>query len=485
MIFTSLQFLVFFVIVFSLYYLLPYRMRWPLLLISSVYFYMAFSFDFILDTGLLIIIDYFFGKWIAKASGKKRQHLLIAGILINVLFLLIFIYYNFISQNIGDLLSLFYSHTPLPHLGVLVPVGLSYFTFQSISYKIEISRNNISPEPNIGIYALYILYFPKIASGPIERPKDLIPQFRVKHDFDFELMKSGLSQMAFGFFKKLVIADRLAMVVDSAYKNPQAKNGTEMLIATIFYSFQIYCDFSGYIDIALGASKTLGIRLTDNFNKPYFSTSVADFWKRWHITLSFWLRDYIYLPLAYSLSRKLKKERYLSVRSDKWIYYAATSVTFLLCGLWHGPAWHYIFWGGLFALYLCFSIATSKPRKKFYKKTGITKYPQIHTFTKTIITFVLITFAWIFFRSDSITQALLVIKQLAGISISDHLQLPINTIELLFSVFLIISLIIKEKYFFVITAKTTLSWAITLSLIILCCYFFGIFNYRQFIYFQF
>lgn len=366
-----------------------------------------------------------------------------------------------------------------------MPIGLSYITFQSVSYKTEIYRKHIAAERDIGIYALFLMLFTKVIAGPIERVQNLIPQFRIRHNFDFTLFKAGMMQIAFGFFKKVVIADRLGIVVDKVYQNPLAHNGTELIIASLFYSFQVYCDFSGYTDIALGVSKIIGINLTDNFNKPYFSKSISEFWKRWHISLSYWLRDYIFLPISYRLSRKWKEERYLFVRTEKWIYFSAIVVTFLICGFWHGSAWHYVVWGLLFAVYLSFSIATLSYRRKFYKRIKLTNYPRFFSATKLITTFLLVTFTWIFFRAESIGQGCYIVKKITSISVNDTLRLPLNYTEMAFSFLLILILIVKEKFFYLIQTSNTPKWFLIIVLLSLSCYFFGIFIMKQFIYFQF
>lgn len=485
MLFNSLQFLVFCLIILPAYFIIPDRYRWGLLLLASVFFYLSIGPFFIIILMAVILFDYITGYLIEIAADKWRTTIFIMGITGNIAVLIVYKYYNFINQNIGNILSLFHTYTPFPFLSILVPIGLSYITFQSISYKIEIYRKNIKAERNPGIYALYLLLFTKVIAGPIERPQYLLPQFRIKHEFDFELFKSGLMQMAFGFFKKTVIADRLAIVVDSAYQNPSGQNGMELFIATIFYSFQIYCDFSGYTDVALGASKVMGIHLTDNFNKPYFSKSISEFWRRWHISFSLWLRDYIFLPLAYGVSRKWKKETYLTIKTDKWIYFVATGITFLICGIWHGAAWHYILWGCLFGFYLCFSVATSRSRKEFYRDIRIVKFPVIFSFTKIVTTFLLISFAWIFFRADSIEQAVFIIYKIGFLSFKEPLHFSLNRPEMIFSLLLIVILIVKERFFFLIPTQNTVKWVLSMSLLALCIYFFGIFDKTQFIYFQF
>ena len=485
MLFNSLQFVVFCLIIIPVYFTLSNRFQNILLLLCSIFFYFTFGPYVILILVSIIVFDFFTGIQLASSAGWRRKVFFILGLLINIFVLLSFKYYNFINQNLGHILSVFHALTPFPQISIIVPVGLSYITFQSLSYKIEIYRKNIPAERDPVIFALFLMLFTKVIAGPIERPQKLIPQFKIRYNFDFSLFKEGMVQIAFGFFKKVVIADRLAIVVDSVYQNPSIHSGTELLVASLFYSFQIYCDFSGYTDIALGVSKIMGIRLVDNFNKPYFSKSISEFWKRWHISLSFWLRDYLFLPVSYRLSRKWKKKRYLFVRTEKWIYFSAALITFFICGLWHGSAWHYVFWGLLFAVYLCFSIATASYRKKFYKKIRLVKYPGFFSITKVITTFLLVTFTWIFFRADNISQGINIIKKIASLSMTDPVRFSINNIEMAFSSLLIIILIIKEKYFYVIQSNDNIKWFTIILLLSFCCYFFGIFTTKQVIYFQF
>jgi len=482
--FNSLQFLVFCLIVLPAYFAVPRRSRWVLLLVASLFFYFSFGPAFILIVSAIILFDFFNGLWIERSGGKTRRRMLLAGILVNAAVLVGFKYYNFINQNLGNILSLFHFGPPFPYISILVPVGLSYITFQSVSYKIEIYRGNLKAERNPGILALYLILFTKVIAGPIEKPQKLIPQFRSRHEFDFELFKQGVMQIAWGLFKKCVIADRLAVVVDAAYKSQYAGHGPELAVATFFYAFQVYCDFSGYTDIALGVSRVMGLQLTDNFNKPYFSTSVADFWRRWHISLSQWLRDYIYLPVAYGLSRKWKREKYLGVKTEKWIYFAATGTAFLVCGAWHGAAWHFIVWGALFGFYLSFSVATSRYRKKFYRRTGIVRFPELLSFTRIITTFILVSFTWIFFRADSIRDAFLVIRNIGSFPWAVP-RFPLNSAEMALCFLLILVLIVKERFFFSVRIRHPFTWGISLAALLLITYFFGIFENTQFIYFQF
>ena len=347
MLFNSLQFLVSFIIVTIAFFLLPHQYRWLLLLVYSCYFYMAFIPLYILILGFTILIDYFAGIWIENAEGRKRKLFLVISLFANVSILAIFKYYNFLNLYIDRVLNLVSYHTSLPALSILLPIGLSFHTFQAMSYTIEVYRGNQKAEKHFGIYALYVMFYPQLVAGPIERPQNILWQFHQHHAFDFERFKSGLLQMAFGFFKKVVIADRLALVVDYCYTNPETKNGYMLLIGAIFYSFQIYCDFSGYSDIAIGAARIMGFKLMDNFNTPYLSKSVAEFWKRWHISLSTWFRDYLYISLGGN-----------RVSVPRW--YFNLFFVFMVSGLWHGAGTNFIVWGALHGIFLIIALEKDK-----------------------------------------------------------------------------------------------------------------------------
>jgi len=469
MLFNSLQFLYFFVIVIILYFLLPHKFRWIHLLLASCYFYMVFFPVYILILGFTIIIDYFAGIYLEKLQGKNRKIFLIISLIANIGVLAVFKYYNFLNQNLSDFLSIFGHHSPLPILSILLPIGLSFHTFQAMSYTIEVYRNNVKAEKNFGIYALYVMFFPQLVAGPIERPQNLLPQLHKQHHFDFEEFKIGLMQMAFGFFKKVVIADRLALVVDDVYGHVDTQNGSTMLVAAFFYAFQIYCDFSGYSDIAIGAARIMGIKLMTNFNVPYLSKSIAEFWKRWHISLSTWFKDYLYISLGGNRVSVLR-----------WLL--NLFLVFLISGLWHGANWTFVIWGALHGSYMLFAIAKNK-LNSYLKipaiKGGFGKILQIST------TFFLVCFAWIFFRATNFSHAMQIINKIAHISLKDNLRFILNSTEMWFCIILILILLLKERFYLKIQTKNTASFFIVIAVVIFSSYLFGIFNNKQFIYFQF
>lgn len=468
MLYNSLQFLVFFIVVTLLYFQLPWRGRWALLLGASCFFYMAFVPKYILILGFTIVIDYFAGIQIERASGFNRRLWLIASLVANISILAVFKYFNFFVANANAALVLAGMPTSLPFLNFLLPIGLSFHTFQAMSYTIEVYRGNQKAERHFGIYSLYVMFYPQLVAGPIERPQNVLPQFHQQHKFDWELCKSGLMQMAFGLFKKVVIADRLARVVDGAYGDVGAQNSTTLLIATIFYAFQIYCDFSGYSDIGIGAARVMGYDLMKNFDQPYTARSIGEFWRRWHISLSTWFRDYLYIPLG---GNRVKYSRRLT----------NVMIVFLISGLWHGASWAFIIWGGLHGFYQIVAQLLNKyfPPNQTWEKTTIKHIWDV------VVTFSLVTFAWIFFRAYSVNDAFLVIKKLLIYPSYSSPDLALNTNETLFCVLLIVFLLIKERYYPAIPTTNTWKFAALASVLLFGCYLLGVFDQSQFIYFQF
>lgn len=476
MLFNSFHFVYFFIIVTSVYFSLPHRQRWLLLLLSSCYFYMAFVPIYILILGFTIVVDYFAGIYIENSQGKRRKLFLIYSLVANIGILCIFKYYNFINTNFSYLLHGFGLTNPIPYLSILLPIGLSFHTFQAMSYTIEVYRGNQKAERHFGIYALYVMFFPQLVTGPIERPQNLLHQFKEKHHFDNDRVFEGLKLMIWGLFKKLVIADRLGIYVNGAYNYVDQQDGMTLLLATIFFSFQVYCDFSGYSDIAIGTAKVLGFDLMTNFRRPIFAKSTGEFWKRWHISLSTWFKDYLYFPMGGNKG---------SV--PRW--YFNLMVVFLISGLWHGANWTYIIWGGINGFYLVFAIMTKKYREKFNTLTGIKKLPRLHLFFQILITFLLITFSRIFFRSKTVEDAFTIIKKILTFKGSVFNE---GTAILLYSFFAITFLLaveFKKEFYkgpFTLSHHTNF-WVRNsyYSMLVILIILFGVFDGGQFIYFQF
>jgi len=399
MLFNSIQFLIFFPIVTILYFVLPHRFRWFLLLTASCYFYMVFKPIYILILGFTIVIDYFAGIYIEKSAGKQRKFYLILSLVANIGVLAVFKYYNFINLNFTWLLEEFNLQNPIPFLDILLPIGLSFHTFQAMSYTIEVYRGNQKAEYHFGIYALYVMFYPQLVAGPIERPQNVLHQFYEKHSFDYQRVTDGLKLMAWGMFKKVVIADRLAVMVDVVYKDPYPHKGIPLLVATACFSIQIFCDFSGYSDIALGSAQVMGFKLMKNFDRPYFSKTISEFWRRWHISLSSWFRDYLYFPLGGN-------------RVSKWRREYNLFIVFLVSGIWHGASWTYVIWGAIHGFYLVFANQTEAIRNNIVNIIGIKKLPTLYKIIQIITIFCLTSFAWIFFRVMKVQDAFYIIQSM-------------------------------------------------------------------------
>lgn len=394
MLFNSLEFLVFFPVVTLLYFLLPHKWRWLHLLLASCIFYISFIPAYILILFVTILIDYTAGILISSSGKQGKKRFLILSLVANIGVLAIFKYYNFFIENVNELFHAINLDThPLPFLAIILPIGLSFHTFQAMSYTIEVYRGNQKAERHLGIYALYVMFYPQLVAGPIERPQNLLHQFREKHNFDSTRFWEGLRLMLWGFFKKLVIADRLSQYVDPVFNNPSQYHYLNLIIATLFFTIQIYCDFSGYSDIAIGAARTMGFKLMTNFNRPYFAKNIQEFWKRWHISLSTWFKDYLYIPLGGS--RAGVRRACLNI-----------AVVFLLSGFWHGANWTFIIWGALHAVFMVAYILykhTTKPKNNTSAFSG---------FFGMGFTFILVALAWVFFRANDVSDAFLIIQHI-------------------------------------------------------------------------
>nr|WP_295866621.1 MBOAT family O-acyltransferase [uncultured Chitinophaga sp.] len=446
---------------------------------ASCIFYAAFVPVYILILFLTIIIDYVAGLMIEKSEGKTRKLYLTLSIVANVSVLAVFKYYNFFIGNINELLSqLNITAHSLPLLNMILPIGLSFHTFQAMSYTIEVYRGKQKAEKHFGIYALYVMFYPQLVAGPIERPQNILHQFYEKHAFVFTRVTSGLKLMLWGLLMKVVIADRLAIYVNAVYNNAERHNGNTLILASVFFAFQIYCDFAGYSYIAIGSARVMGFDLMTNFNHPYFATSVDEFWKRWHISLSTWFRDYVYIPLGGN-----------RVAVPRW--YFNLFFVFLLSGLWHGANWTYVAWGALNGLYLIFAIITKDWRAQLNRLTGLSKHPTLLKAVQIVITFALITIAWVFFRANNISEAFLILKKMAferGPVYFELSSLP----TMVYSFMGILGLCIIEykrefwagKLVFFNSPNIYIRYA-TYSLAIIIILLFGVFDGGQFIYFQF
>lgn len=476
MLFNSIEFVFFFIIVTSLFFILPQKYRWFLLLVSSCYFYMAFVPIYILILGFTIVIDYFAGIYLEKTQGPNRKLLLIMSLIANIGVLAVFKYYNFFNDNLTSLLYGAGYKNPIPYLSILLPIGLSFHTFQAMSYTIEVYRNHQKAEKNFGIYSLYVMFYPQLVAGPIERPQNLLHQFYEKHEFDYTRITEGLKLMLWGFFKKLVIADRLAIYVNSAYNYPEQQTGLTLIMATIFFAIQIYCDFSGYSDIAIGTARVMGFKLMTNFNRPYFSRNISEFWKRWHISLSTWFKDYLYISLGGN-----------KVSIPRW--YFNLFFVFLVSGFWHGANWTFIIWGAINGFYLVFALLTDKLSTRIVDITGLDRHKKLLSFFNIIITFLLACFAWIFFRANSVKDAILIIKKMATFKGPLHYENPSMLIFSFFGISVLFFYELKHEYyrnsFSLMNNPNWLVRNMTYAVMIILILLIGVFDGGQFIYFQF
>lgn len=476
MLFNSFHFAFFFIAVTIIYFILPHRFRWMFLLLASCYFYMAFIPVYILILGFTIVIDFIAGIWLEKSKGKKRKYFLIASLIANIGVLATFKYYNFLNHNISTLLNSLGYQNSIPNLRLILPIGLSFHTFQAMSYTIEVYRGNQKAEHNFGIYALYVMFYPQLVAGPIERPQNLIHQFYEKHHFEYERVAEGLRLILWGFFMKIVIADRLAIYVNAVYNNSQHHSGLTLLLATVFFSFQIYCDFAGYSNIAIGVAKVMGFKLMTNFNRPYFSTSISEFWKRWHISLSSWFKDYLYISLG---GNRVTIPR---------LYFNLLFV-FLVSGLWHGANWTFLIWGGINGIYLVLAVLTERIRTRFNKTIFLDRFPRVHYFVQIAITFLLVSLSWVFFRANTTSEAFSIIRKIFSFQGPLFIESPSLIIYSLFGIVFLIAvefyLEFNNRFQGLFTGPNTLVRNLGYTFIILLILLLGVFDGGQFIYFQF
>lgn len=404
--FNSVSFLIYFPLVTALYFLLPHGQRWLLLLGASCIFYMAFVPAYILILAFTIAIDYAAGILIAGATGRARRVFLGASILSNLGVLAVFKYFNFFNENLAGVAAFLGWNYPIGVLEIVLPIGLSFHTFQAMSYTIEVYRGRQAPERHVGIFALYVMFYPQLVAGPIERPQNLLPQFREPHAFQPLEVTAGLQRMLWGMFKKVVIADNLAMLVNPVYANPQEHAGFPLLLATVAFTVQVYCDFSGYADIAVGSARVMGFRLRENFDRPFLSPSLRELWRRWHISLSSWLRDYLYIPLGGS-------------RVSRARCCANLVVVFAVCGLWHGANWTYVVFGVLHGLTLATSVATEGLRARLRTSLRFASDPpgraaaMVHSAVCTAWTFGFFALSLAVFRASSLSDATFILTRMS------------------------------------------------------------------------
>ena len=470
MLFNSFEFLIFFPAVCLIYFILRgNKWRIPFLLIASYYFYMNWKPAYAILILTSTIITYFSGILIEKHDEKRTQKtFLTISLVINFAILFVFKYFNFINESVFHLLDCCGLRWNVPNLDVLLPVGISFYTFQAVGYSIDVYRGSIKAERRFTTYALFVSFFPQLVAGPIERAKNLLPQFHEEHTFVYDDVIEGIKQMIWGFFMKLCVADILSQYVDAVYNNIAFHNGTSLIIATIFFTFQIYCDFGGYSNIAIGAARIMGFKLMENFHRPYLSLNINEFWKRWHISLSSWFKDYVYIPLG---GNRVKQPRHM----------LNLMITFLVSGIWHGANWTFVVWGGLHGIYQVIAKIWNNHIGRISHKTIVYQLVSI------AFCFILVSFAWIFFRANTVNDAFLIINKIFTESGKPFFDIMV----FVYGITALLILIIKDlkdemdcKINFMHSRFIIIRYLSTIALVAYILLF-GSFASDQFIYFQF
>lgn len=479
MVFHSVHYLLFLLAAVVAYYATPFRARWIPLLVASCVFYMSWRFEFVFVLFSIIAIQYVLALRMGEQEEEqKRRWYLFASLAVGLGLLVYFKYAMTIRLALLGFLTPADSSSARSPATVLVPIGISFYTLQTIGYLIDVYHGRRQPEKHLGIFAVFVSFFPIVLSGPIERADHLLPQLQKGNRIAFlaDNMTQGAKLIIWGFFLKLVIADRAAIYVDAVFGHPDRHSGLTFLVAAVFYSFQIYCDFAGYASVAIGSAKLLGIDILPNFNRPYLAVSITDFWRRWHITLSDWLRDYVFLPLAYALSQRMSEERRRSARVA--IYVVAIFATFTLCGLWHGPNTTYLAWGCLHGLYLAvehsFRIGTRR---------GLFSIGR---------TYVLVLISFIFFRADTVSGALEILRKI--VTEPGHLYIPggpdvVAPLYAIAGIALLIVIEVKREFYperwSLFGHRNEYVRALAYSLLVAIIVSMGVFDGGQFIYAQF
>lgn len=478
MLFNSIEFAFFLPLVFILYWFVfnkKLRTQNFLILVVSYFFYGWWDWRFLSLILFSSMLDFLIGVELAKSENeKKRKALLITSLVVNLGFLGFFKYYNFFTQSFVDAFTFFGYQIEASRLNIILPVGISFYTFQTLSYSIDVYKRKLVPTSDWVSFSAFVSFFPQLVAGPIERATNLLPQFHKKRIFSYSKAADGMRQILWGLFKKIVIADNCAVFVNEIFDNIELYNGSELFIGGVFFAFQIYCDFSGYSDIAIGTARLFGFDLMKNFAFPYFSRDFGEFWRRWHISLSTWFKDYLYIPLGGSRNGLL-----MSIRN--------TFIIFLVSGFWHGANWTFIVWGGLNALYFMPLLLLNKNKKSQGIVSPNSFLPSLKDTFQILTTFIFTVIAWIFFRAESLSQAMLYLKKMFSKTL---VSLPEKTplLTLSFLVFFVVCEWVQrnrehalqiEDYQF----NKPLRWLIYFSLLFLIVSFGGF--QQKFIYFNF
>ncbi|MCU0370226.1 MAG: MBOAT family protein [Bacteroidales bacterium] len=479
MLFNSIDFAIFLPVVFLLYWFATrgsLRIQNILLLVASYFFYASWDYRFLFLLIFSTFLDYFTGIKIYEAGTRKRKKAWMwLSICINLGFLGVFKYFNFFAGSFADGLRLLGFHADFWTLQVILPVGISFYTFHGLSYVLDLYNDRISPERDYINYAVFVSFFPLLVAGPIERATHLLPQIIKKREFDYSAAVDGMQQILWGLFKKVVVADNCAPIVAQVFNNPSDHSGSELLVGVILFAFQIYGDFSGYSDIAIGTARLFGITLLRNFAFPYFARDIAEFWRRWHISLTTWFRDYLYIPIGGS-------------RGGKWMAVRNTSIVFLVSGFWHGANWTFIAWGLLNALFFLPLLVLDRNRRNIEIAARGKLFPEWKDIAGMMATFCLTLLAWVFFRSQSITASLSFIRDIFDPSLFTRPTLKTGIIWVFIMMLLFFEWMFREKQHGLQLNGTrmhvSLKWALVMALG-LVIFIFGNFNKTEFIYFAF
>ena len=494
MLFNSLDFLIFFPIVVLIDFIIPRKIRYIWLLVASYYFYMCWNTKYALLIGISTLITYISGLIIGKCQKGWSKKLVVALSFVSNLGILVFYkYFDFILENINAVLGKCNMQLVSNPFDIILPVGISFYTFQALSYTVDVYRKEVEPEKNPLKYALFVSFFPQLVAGPIERSKNLLNQVKNIENikvWNYDRVANGFILMVFGMFQKMVIADRVSVFVDSVYNNLHAVGTMETVFAAVGFSIQIYCDFAAYSTIAIGAAKVMGFELMENFDTPYFAASIKEFWRRWHISLSSWFKDYLYIPLGGNRKGKIRK-------------YFNLMVTFLVSGLWHGASWNYVVWGGLHGIYQVFGEILAPVRKKLVKVFKVNDGVFSYKLGQILFTFSLTSLTWVFFRAETIREALYFFKRMftvwnPWVFFNEGLyEYGLDRVEvnILFAALIVLLLAELLKYFkkqriseFLMEQNLWFRWIVVIGMIVACVVYgeYGIsFDSNQFIYFQF
>lgn len=485
MIFNSINYFLFLLVVFIVYYLLPGKIRWVLLLACSILFYLIGGGAKTIAVPIIIIISTFCcGLLIEKTTDiRVRRIYYLAGLFINIALLMFFKYINFFIETILDLFDSFRNtnntflvplHGDAVIIQIIVPIGISYITFQAIGYLIEVNRATLKAEKHLGLFATYLMFFPKLLSGPIEPAQNFLPQLYLSHNFDYIRVVNGLKRILWGLFLKLVVANRLELYTETVFNNYNHHSGTTLFVGALFYTVQMFADFAGYTDMAIGSAQILGFKLIENFNTPFIAKSVTEFWRRWHISLSSWVNEYIYNPVAVKLRLW-----------NKWAVVVACMTTFLILGFWHGPSWNYIVFGFLQGVILSIELFTRKSRKKLRGKVP----SWLNSIVGVTFTFLYFCFSLIIFRNIKLNNGIMIIKKIFTNRGPVYFENPSMIIFSLIGIIMVFSSEIKTAYY---NDKFTLlnneKWVIrnlAYAFLVIVILLMGVFDGGQFIYFKF